>query len=313
MASDRDGRTLVEVVKKVPVLQGLSPTQIKRILSVCEPRSYAENEVVCARNAISEAMFVLLVGELAVKKADGSVLGVLSPVTTVGEVSLVTREPHEVDVVATRQTSALFLARNRFDVLIRADVDMALRIYRNIIGLQSSRLTNESVRSCDVESLRARNKLLEARQRISLELIADRGMSREEAARSIAQRLRGVMATILVVDDDEIIRATFRRALRHFNVLEAANGEEALRLVQENAVDLVVTDIQMPGMDGYQLLEALRREFPELPVMGISGNVQPERAGAIGFDTFLDKPVKLADLLQGVRESLTADEAEVAA
>ena len=312
MANDRDGRALVEIVKKVSVFKGLSPTQIKRILSVCEPRSYAENDIVCARNSASEAMFVLLAGELAVKKPDGSVIAVLSPVTTVGEVSLVTREPYEVDVVATKESSALFIARNKFDVLMRADADMPLRIYRNIISLLSSRFTDESVRSCDVEALRARNKLLEARQRISLDLIADQGMSREDAARNIAERLRGVMATVLVVDDDPIIRKTFSRALRHFNVLEASNGEEALKLARENSPDLVVTDVHMAGMDGYQLLEALRSEFPDLPVIGISGNVQSDRGEAIGFDTFLDKPVRLADLLQGVRESLGQEEAEPA-
>ena len=304
------GRMLVEIVKKVSVFNGLSPTQIKKILAVCEPRSYAENDTVCARNTPSEAMFVLLKGELAIKKPDGSVIAVLSPVTTVGEVSLVTRQPYEVDVVATKQTSALFIARNKFDVLMRADPDMPLRIYRNIISLLASRFKNESMDSCDIEALRARNKLLEIRQRISLDLIADRGMSREEAAKNIAERLRGTMATILVVDDDELIRTTFKRALRHFNVLEASDGETALKVAREQNLDLVVTDIHMSGMDGYQLLEALRSEFPDLPVMGISGNVEAERGGTMGFDTFLDKPVKLADLLQGVRESLGEDEAE---
>lgn len=89
----------------------------------------------------------------------------------------------------------LRIARNKFDAIMRADPDMPLRIYRNIISLLSSRFTNESMHSCDIEALRARNKLLEVRQRISLDLIADRGMSREEAAKNIAERLRGTMAT----------------------------------------------------------------------------------------------------------------------
>lgn len=66
----------------------------------------------------------------------------------------------------------------------------------------------------------------------------------------------------------------------------------------------MVTYVHMSEMDGCQLLEALRSEFPDLPVMGISGAVESERGGALGFDTFLDKPVRLADLLQGVRASL---------
>lgn len=312
MVNEKDGRALIAIVKKVPILIGLAPTQIKKILTACLSRTFNANEVVSARGTPSDEMLVLLAGELSVNKPDGAIVAVLSPVTTVGEVALITRQPHEMDVVATKRCSVLAIPRTRFDALLREDVDMALRIYRNIITLMASRFTRDNVRSCDVEMLRTRNQLLEARQRISLDLITDGGLSPEDAAQQIAQRLREVMPTILVVDDDENIRTLFKRALRSFNVMVAADGEEALELAADKRPDIVITDLRMSGMDGYQLLEKLRSRYPDLPVLGISGYVETERAQTLGFDGFLGKPVRSADMLKAVREGLTTDESEVA-
>jgi CheY-like chemotaxis protein len=310
MANEKDARALIEVVKKVPIFNGLSPTQIKRILMGCLFRTFAESEVVSARGKPSDEMLVLLAGELSVNKQDGSVIAVLSPVTTVGEVSLIARLPHEMNVVATKSSSALAIARTKFDVLMREDVDMSLRIYRNIITLMASRFTGESVNSCDVEMLRTRNKLLEVRQRISLDMIADGGVSRQDAAQQIAERLRGVLPTILVVDDQEMIRTAFKRAFSNFNVMVASNGEEALKLAQDCRPDIVITDIHMDGMDGYQLLEQFRADYPEMPVLGISGQVDPGHGERQDFDGFLDKPVRIADMLKAVRQSLDPEESE---
>ena len=234
----------------------------------------------------------------------------LSPVTTVGEVALIARQPHEMNVVATKPCSTLVITRMKFDALLREDVDMSLRIYRNIITLMASRFTGESVNSCDVEVLRTRNKLLEARQRISLDMITDAGLSREDAAQQIARRLREVMPTILVVDDQEMIRKAFKRAFSNFNVMLASDGEEALKLAEECRPDIVVTDIQMDGMDGTQLLQQLRADYPDLPVLGISGQVESGEGERLGFDGFLDKPVRIADMLKAVRQNLDTGEPE---
>ena len=308
MANGREGRALIEIVKKVPIFNGLSPTQIKKILTACVPRTFDEKDVVSARGAPSEEMLVLLAGEITVNKPDGTVVAVLAPVTTIGEVALITRKPHEMNVVATKCSSTLVITRGKFDVLLREDGDMALRIYRNIITLMASRFAGENVRSCDVEMLRTRNKLLEARQRISLELMTDNGLSRQDAAQQIAQRLREVMPTILVVDDEEMIRTAFTRAFSNFNVMVAADGAEALELAAGNRPDLVITDLRMSGMDGYQLLEKLRSDYPDLPVLGISGYVDDERAQRLGFDDFLDKPIRIADMLKAVRKNLAEEE-----
>ncbi|HJQ20585.1 MAG TPA: response regulator [Gemmatimonadaceae bacterium] len=82
-------------------------------------------------------------------------------------------------------------------------------------------------------------------------------------------------ATIVVVDDDQTVRRVVARQLERagYGVLEASDGEDALRVMTEHhePVDLVVSDISMPAMDGLELVELLRNAYPELPLLLISG------------------------------------------
>lgn len=61
------------------------------------------------------------------------------------------------------------------------------------------------------------------------------------------------------------------KALGDFNVIEACNGEEGMKMIQEHDVDVVISDLYMPDFDGFQFLEALRSEGSAIPVVGISG------------------------------------------
>src|SRR5215207_5170840 len=79
---------------------------------------------------------------------------------------------------------------------------------------------------------------------------------------------------VLVVDDIESVRRLVRRVLEHADhrVLEAANGLEALaRLAENPTVDLVITDLRMPKMDGWELATRLAGRSPRLPVLFMSG------------------------------------------
>lgn len=75
--------------------------------------------------------------------------------------------------------------------------------------------------------------------------------------------------TILVVDDEDALRTAmvidFRR--KGFNVLDANSSQSAFELVQKNKVDLILSDMRMPGGDGMSLLEKIRLEHPKLPVL----------------------------------------------
>ncbi|HEV2086304.1 MAG TPA: ATP-binding protein, partial [Gemmatimonadales bacterium] len=116
---------------------------------------------------------------------------------------------------------------------------------------------------------------------------------------------------ILVVDDEDSVRGIVARTLQAdgYEVLSAREGREALRELEEigGAVDLVITDLVMPGMSGLQLRGELARRYPDLPLVWISGHpLEPEfTRGTPGKDQpFLVKPVAPDALLDTVAQVL---------
>jgi DNA-binding NtrC family response regulator len=120
------------------------------------------------------------------------------------------------------------------------------------------------------------------------------------------------MATLLLVDDDEAFRSMLRRALqrRGHDVIEAAEGGAALRAVSGATVDLVITDIVMPDMEGLDTIRALRRTHPELNVIAMSGGgrVKPESylqaAKAFGAVSVFSKPFDNEKLFAAIDDVL---------
>ena len=103
--------------------------------------------------------------------------------------------------------------------------------------------------------------------------------------------------TVLIVDDSKLARIVMTRAITALQPgwtrIEAANADEALGLVNEQTVDVVVLDFNMPGKDGLTLAEELRARFPHMPIAIATANVQDEvvaRAHAANA-TFISKPV----------------------
>jgi CheY-like chemotaxis protein len=107
---------------------------------------------------------------------------------------------------------------------------------------------------------------------------------------------------ILVVDDDAAIRELLRFVLEEgYEVIEAADGAEGLQRYQAAPTDLVITDLQMPGMDGLELMMALRRMVPTPALMAISGDLDTlTQAEGLTPYTFA-KPLQLAQILEAVR------------
>jgi EAL domain-containing protein (putative c-di-GMP-specific phosphodiesterase class I) len=102
--------------------------------------------------------------------------------------------------------------------------------------------------------------------------------------------------TILLVEDDEAVRQVYGRLLKRdgFDVLLAKNGLEALEAFEQDSVDLVLSDIGMPDMDGVDLLKALRLKDLDVPVILMTGNPQIDSATeavALGALRYLTKPV----------------------
>lgn len=115
------------------------------------------------------------------------------------------------------------------------------------------------------------------------------------------------MTTILVVDDYPVIGRMLGLQLRRqgYEVVTALDGEEALARLDETPVDLVITDLAMPGMDGMALLRHLRagERFRALPVIMLTASGMSESARAAlaeGASDFLNKPVSSHELYEAV-------------
>ncbi len=121
---------------------------------------------------------------------------------------------------------------------------------------------------------------------------------------------RGTSATILVVDDEEFMLQSLSKLLTllGFETKTAEDGETALEVFKSNNVDLVITDINMPGMSGIDLLKEIKAQKPELPVIVITG-FGAEKAQALAeknnADGFLPKPFRMNDIKELIEKLLT--------
>jgi two-component system, cell cycle response regulator DivK len=116
---------------------------------------------------------------------------------------------------------------------------------------------------------------------------------------------------LLVVDDAPDGRHLYVTYLRHhgYRVIEATNGVEAIEQAYSHRPDLIVMDLGMPHMDGWEATRRIKRDprTGHIPVLAISGHVYTDavtRATTAGADAFLPKPCRLPDLLTIVRELL---------
>ena len=113
---------------------------------------------------------------------------------------------------------------------------------------------------------------------------------------------------LLVVDDDDLARNVTARMLMTagYLVLTAASGDDALRIVEDDrarAVELVIADVIMPGMNGPEVAERLRRTSSAPPVLFMSGAIVPPVAPSFP-GRYLQKPFSEQDLLQQVHQLL---------
>jgi len=132
----------------------------------------------------------------------------------------------------------------------------------------------------------------------------------EKLSTPVARSAEGGTETILLVEDEESVRQLVRETLssRGYHVLEAENGEAALDVaMREEKIDLVITDVIMPGMGGRELVQHLAKSRPESKVLYLSGYTEDAivSEGGMGNGTaFLQKPFTLQNLSRKVREVL---------
>ncbi|KTE17182.1 response regulator [Sphingopyxis sp. H115] len=115
--------------------------------------------------------------------------------------------------------------------------------------------------------------------------------------------------TILLVEDEDMVRAVAERALTRagYNVVTASQGEEGIeRFAQMEKVDLIISDVVMPTMDGPAMVRAMRAKRPDLPVLFMSGYAEEQLRQSIDIDhvAFLPKPFSVAQLAEATSAAL---------
>jgi CheY-like chemotaxis protein len=121
------------------------------------------------------------------------------------------------------------------------------------------------------------------------------------------------MASILIMDDDQAVRTMMRRALERagHRVSEAQDGAEGMKLYRDAPVDLVITDLYMPGQDGIETIQQLRDEFPRSRIIAMSGGASVAAEGPLrdaemfGADATIAKPFTMQRLTDVVTDVLS--------
>lgn len=119
------------------------------------------------------------------------------------------------------------------------------------------------------------------------------------------------MARILLIDDDAPLRSVLAESLKlaGHDVMQAEDGRQGLELFNLEPADVVVTDLIMPGQEGIETIRRLRRDFPKLPIIAISGGMSHSplylnMARHLGAQRTLCKPFNAAELLKAIDDVL---------
>ncbi len=137
------------------------------------------------------------------------------------------------------------------------------------------------------------------------------------------RRTRGAMktqpATLLIVEDDPKVREVFSMRLKvaGYSILTAENGDEAVKVIEQNHLDLVLLDIEMPGMSGLDVLKIVRQQYSAalLPVIMVSGSSTSDaivKALNLGANDFVPKPIDFPVALARIRTQIFRRRAEEA-
>lgn len=117
------------------------------------------------------------------------------------------------------------------------------------------------------------------------------------------------MFQVLVVDDDKNVRFFIKEALEmnHYTVHAVSSALDGLKVLENNHIDIMIVDIMMPLMDGYEFTKEVRAFNPEIPILMVSAKQLPEdrkKGFLLGIDDYMTKPIDLEELLLHIKALL---------
>lgn len=126
------------------------------------------------------------------------------------------------------------------------------------------------------------------------------------------------MKNILLIDDDLSLLKTLGEELSSYegwNILTVENGKQGADIIATYPVDLVVTDLSMPEMDGYELLALLREKWPSMPVIVMTADDSGEagqRLRSLGVEQCISKPYRFSELVRAISDRLREERFQAA-
>lgn len=133
-------QTLLQIVSKLQIFKGLSPTEVARLLKVCTSKTFQPSEMVYQVGNPSYDMFILLQGRLKAVGKSGTALGDIQPGTCCGEMGVFTGLPRTATIVATQKSVGFSVSKQDLLGVLRADQGMHVKVLQNVIILLSQRL-----------------------------------------------------------------------------------------------------------------------------------------------------------------------------
>jgi len=117
------------------------------------------------------------------------------------------------------------------------------------------------------------------------------------------------MFRVLVVEDNKNLRTLMSARLKQagYQTFQAEDGEKALELVDSEQIDLIISDIMMPGIDGYQLTETLRQDNDDIPILMVTAKesfADKEKGFRVGTDDYMVKPINMNEMILRVEALL---------
>lgn len=295
---------LLKVLKRIPVFDGLSPTQLQQLIGICTSRALNPGDMLFERGHASDEMYVLLKGAISLLREDGIEMARFDPVMPLGELGIVDHRPRRISARAAADSTVLVLPRKGLDMLLSNDLRMATTVMRNLVLLISARIDEDNVRAFEHEEIRSQVQRLERELELTKQAMRAKGLDADDIESGVQAQIRDAIPTVLIVDDESEICDFLSRALAEYDVITAGDGIDALDAAASRPPSIVITDVNMPNMDGLELLAKLKDGNPTLPVIGLSGYVKQEAVAELGFDDFVFKPMRVDQLRTTVKAHL---------